>query len=100
MKTKDELNALRNEVDALNKKLAELNEDELKEITGGADVRPEHQYYKWKGIYYTKLYSDCPGQNDCGCMKCPHRHECTDFSLLDLSYSGIVEEEYNQQKRA
>lgn len=38
MKTKDELNALRNEVDALNKKLAELNEDELKAITGGAGI--------------------------------------------------------------
>ena len=30
MKTKEELIALKNEVDALNKKLAELSEDELK----------------------------------------------------------------------
>lgn len=35
MKTKEELNALKNEVDALNKKLAELNEDELFQVTGG-----------------------------------------------------------------
>lgn len=38
MKTKEELNALKNEVDALNAKLTELNEDELKEVTGGYDV--------------------------------------------------------------
>ena len=35
MKTKEELNALKNEVKDLNAKLAELNEDELKEVTGG-----------------------------------------------------------------
>lgn len=35
MKTKEELNALKNEVDTLNKKLAELSEEELKEVTGG-----------------------------------------------------------------
>ena len=35
MKSKDELNALKNEVSELNAKLAELNEDELKEVTGG-----------------------------------------------------------------
>ena len=35
MKTKEELNALKNEVETLNKKLAELTEDELKQVTGG-----------------------------------------------------------------
>ena len=35
MKTNEELKALRNEVDALNKKLAELNEDELAQVSGG-----------------------------------------------------------------
>ena len=35
MKTKEELNAIKNEVEALNKKLAELNEDELKQVSGG-----------------------------------------------------------------
>lgn len=35
MKAKDELNALKSEVEALNAKLAELTEDELKEVTGG-----------------------------------------------------------------
>lgn len=35
MKTKEELNALKAEVETLNKKLAELSEDELKQVTGG-----------------------------------------------------------------
>ena len=35
MKTKEELNALKNEVKDLNAKLAELNEEELREVTGG-----------------------------------------------------------------
>ena len=38
MKTKEELNALKNEVKSLNEKLAELNEDELKEVTGGTNL--------------------------------------------------------------
>ena len=36
MKTKEELNALKEEVKTLNKKLAELTEDELKQVSGGA----------------------------------------------------------------
>ena len=35
MKTKEELNALKEEVETLNKKLAELSEDELKQVNGG-----------------------------------------------------------------
>ena len=38
MKTKEELNALKEEVETMNKKLAELTEDELKQVTGGAFV--------------------------------------------------------------
>lgn len=40
MKTKEELNALKNEVEALNTKLAELSEDELKQVVGGEFVEP------------------------------------------------------------
>ena len=36
MKTKEELNALKEEVETLNKKLAELTEDELAQVVGGA----------------------------------------------------------------
>ena len=35
MKTKEELNALKEEVEALNKKLAELSEEELSQVSGG-----------------------------------------------------------------
>ena len=35
MKTNEELNALKEEVETLSKKLAELNEDELKQVAGG-----------------------------------------------------------------
>ena len=36
MKAKEELNALKEEVEALNKKLAELSEEELAQVAGGA----------------------------------------------------------------
>lgn len=36
MKTKEELSALKNEVETLNKKLAELSEEELEQVTGGS----------------------------------------------------------------
>ena len=35
MKTAEELKALKEEVEALNKKLAELTEEELKQVAGG-----------------------------------------------------------------
>ena len=35
MKTKEELNALKSEVETLNKKLAELTDEELTQVTGG-----------------------------------------------------------------
>ena len=35
MKTIEELNALRNEVEALNRKLAELTDEEMEQVTGG-----------------------------------------------------------------
>ena len=37
MKTKEELNALKNEVEALNDKLSTLSEEELTQVTGGVD---------------------------------------------------------------
>ena len=38
MKTKEELNALKEEVETLNKKLHELTEEELAQVTGGGWV--------------------------------------------------------------
>ena len=48
MKTKEELSALKNEVEALNRKLAELTEEELAEVTGGFDfiIPDDHSDYE------------------------------------------------------
>ena len=37
MKTKEELNAIKEELEALNRKLAELSEEELAQVSGGLD---------------------------------------------------------------
>ena len=42
MKTKEELNALKEEVEALNKKLAELSDEELQQVAGGLILVPVH----------------------------------------------------------
>ena len=44
MKTAEELNALKNEVETLNRKLAELTEDELALVAGGDSG------YNWDNI--------------------------------------------------
>ena len=41
MKTKEELNALKEEVEALSKKLAELTDEELAQVSGGVGPRPD-----------------------------------------------------------
>ena len=40
MKTKEELNAIKNEVEALKNKLTELSEEEMEQVTGGQSDRP------------------------------------------------------------
>ena len=51
MKTKEELNALKEEVETLNKKLLELTEEELAQVTGGAKPDPERFRKKVEGTY-------------------------------------------------
>ena len=48
MKTKEELNALKEEIDVLNKKLADLTEEELGQVIGG--LAPGRLYWKKNGI--------------------------------------------------
>ena len=50
MKTKEELNALKEEVETLNKKLHELTEEELEQVSGGnVPVAPGgHPTYSFK----------------------------------------------------
>ena len=44
MKTKEELNALKEEVEALNNKLCELTTEELEQVTGG---KLDYEAYQW-----------------------------------------------------
>ena len=45
MKTIEELNALKEEIETMNRKLAELNEEELKQVTGGSnDIEITFEY--------------------------------------------------------
>ena len=43
-KTQEELNALKNEVEALNKKLVELTEEELSKVNGGSFYERGHTW--------------------------------------------------------
>ena len=57
MKTKEELSTLREEVETLNKKLCELTEDELAEVTGG--LRPA---FTRSWFFSPRGAEDRPGQ--------------------------------------
>ena len=46
MKTKEELNALKSEVEALNKKLAELSDEEMTFVVGGTDSPDRKDHYE------------------------------------------------------
>ena len=54
MKTKDELNALKGELEELSRKLAELNEEELEQVIGGLGslppIKPDEKYVMTAGI--------------------------------------------------
>ena len=53
MKTKEELKALKEEVETLNKKLAELSEEELEQVNGGLKLDPERLRKKVEDVYPT-----------------------------------------------
>ena len=59
MKSKEELNALKEEVEALNTKLAVLTEEELTQVTGGME---ENEYWKchehFFGLLFAGAYAD------------------------------------------
>ena len=54
MKSKEELNALKEEVETLNKKLAELTEEELAQVSGGHYV-PHDDYVLEPPVYPMRL---------------------------------------------
>ena len=51
MKTKEELNALKEEVETLNKKLHELTEEELEQVSGGAYIQDIYEQVMYD-LYY------------------------------------------------
>ena len=58
MKTKEELNALKEEVETLNKKLHELTDEELAQVSGG-------EYLPYSVLFIEPpVYSPEPGDND------------------------------------
>ena len=54
MKTKEELNTLKEEAEALNKKLAELTEEELEQVNGGIKLDPDRLRKKVEEAYPAK----------------------------------------------
>ena len=50
MKTKEELEALKEEVETVGKKLAELSEDELETVTGGMKITTNDNQSWWRTI--------------------------------------------------
>ena len=72
MKTKEELNALKNEVEELNKKLAELTEDELKSVTGGASILPPGPTGPSNPLPRRAGDGDCDQSRPVTCPFCKH----------------------------
>ena len=60
MKTKEELNALKEEVKALNKKLRELTDEELAQVTGGEYLPTRLCPNCYKVMYYDGEKYVCP----------------------------------------
>ena len=68
MKTKEELNALKEEVETLSKKLHELTEEELAQVSGGGVTVPD-----WLRLDGSLCLEDCCGVHDrdsCGYTFC------------------------------
>ena len=63
MKTKEELTALKNEVKALNAKLAELSGDELAQVIGGLENISPTTFYGsvLREGEFDSLFDGCPG---------------------------------------
>ena len=65
MKTNEELNALKEESEALNTKLAELTEEEMEQVTGGEEYTIHTAVCRNCGIEFTyKTYIQGPFTNE------------------------------------
>ena len=50
VKTQEELNALKEEVETVSKKLHELTEEELEQVAGGIDYQKNYSPKQWKDL--------------------------------------------------
>ena len=90
MKTKEELNAIKEEVETLNKKLRPLTEEELAQVTGGHVNSPGRTCQLCKAILvyggYDELcgfhYSYCPNPS-CRCNDGPYVDKPSKLYYLD-----------------
>ena len=61
MKTKEELNALKEEVETVRRKLAELTEEELEQVVGGGSATLDVAQEVAQAIFGgTKIEIECP----------------------------------------
>ena len=79
MKTKEELTALKKEVETVNRKLHELTEEELEKVTGGreyvlTDAQIEQGGY-FVGQADTIIYNE---------VKYYDQHQCTNIDRIDM----------------
>ena len=79
MKTKEELNALKEEVETVNRKRHELTEEELEKVTGGreyvlTDAQIEQGGY-FVGQADTIIYNE---------VKYYDQHQCTNINRIDM----------------
>ena len=82
MKTKEELNALKEEVETLNKKLAELNEEELEQVAGGeGDKQLVETFLRCitPGCGHTEVQT---GEEPITVCECP---KCLQMSLIGIN---------------
>ena len=64
MKTKEELNALKNEVEALNDKLSTLTEEELTQVSGGGQTPENSGGIVGACMEILKRMGLCPAEED------------------------------------
>ena len=50
VKTQEEMNALKEEVETVSKKLHELTEEELEQVAGGIDYQKNYSPKQWKDL--------------------------------------------------
>ena len=79
MKTKEELTALKKEVETVNRKLHELTEEELEKVTGGREYVLNDAQIKQGGYFVgqadTIIYNE---------VKYYDQHQCTNIDLIDM----------------